>query len=861
MMKSCTLWLILASAFLISCKSQKAATSNAAGTDGMEHVILDTMTVTSDMDGSTDASLPPYQPAKDRDWDLLHTKLDLSFDWKREVVKGIATLTMTPLFYEQDTVRLDARGFEVHSIKVNDKSVNLFQTAATQIIIPLFNPVKRGQEITVVVDYSAHPAATEDYQGNAITSDQGLFFIDPQDTVPGLPTQLWTQGETTNNSRWFPTFDQPNERMTQEVILTVADTMMTLSNGIMISSTTLPGGLRRDHWKLDLPHAPYLAMVAVGQWDKVTDYWRGRPVDYYVDLGYGPSARDIFANTPEMIDFFSRTLGYDFVWPKYAQVIVKQFVSGAMENTTAVVFGDFIQFDKTDIVEDGGNDNIVAHELFHHWFGDLVTCESWANLVLNEGFANYAEYLWQEYKYGKDRADMQRMNELSGYFDQAMYDAHPLAHYHYDDEEAMFDAHSYNKGGLVLHMLRDLVGDEAFFASLKLYLKEHAFKAAEIDDLRQAFEETTGKDLNWFFNQWYFASGHPVLNINHDYDAANGRIRIDFEQQQKDQGFPAVFTLPVEIAVIQQDSSIINFKVTLDAEQNHFELKSNSKPLAVVVDPRDILLAVVNHTIDSSEYSVRALADIAISHRISAFRMMTDVPDVVMDHFMRDSSTSIRALAVVRLAEEGNSEKLAEMAKHETYPVIQYYLLESLRELDPEKANEVALKILQTSDKVPMIYSSLLTIAAHDQDDAIHWLTHFKDMDAPALYAARAVIYAPKGTTLNLDYFRTKESAQMKEDYLQDYIGAMAQYLSRESTKIQDEGLALVTSDFFLRTADNEYRRFYLITGLLGQYYQEENESYKTRLLSAIKDMYNQETNEYLRSVLQEGLGDLLDRS
>ena len=861
MMTSRTLWLIIVSAFFISCKSQKAATTDSPDTDGTQHVMLDTMTVTSDMDGSSASTLGPYQPARDRDWDLLHTKLELSFDWKREIVHGIATLTMTPLFYPQDTIRLDATGFEVASIKVNDKTINQFQTAATQIVIPLFAPVRRGQEITVVIDYSAHPSATEDYHGNAITSDKGLFFIDAQDTIPGLPRQLWTQGETTNNNRWFPTFDQPNERMTQEIILTVDDTMMTLSNGLMISSTPLPGGLRRDHWKLDLPHAPYLAMIAVGQWDKVTDYWRGRPVDYYVDPGFGPSARDIFANTPEMIDFFSRTLGYDFVWPKYAQVIVKQFVSGAMENTSAVVFGDFIQFDKNDLVEDGGNDYIVAHELFHHWFGDLVTCESWANLVLNEGFANYAEYLWQEYKYGKDRADMQRMNELSGYFDQALYDAHPLAHYHYEDEGAMFDAHSYNKGGLVLHMLRDLVGDEAFYASLKLYLKEHAFKAAEIDDLRQAFEEITGRDLHWFFNQWYFASGHPVLKVSHQYDATTGLIKIDFQQQQKDQGFPAVFRLPVDIAVINQDSSIVNYKVTLDAEENHFELEGSSPPLAVIVDPRDILLAVVNHTIDSTEYAVRALADVAISHRISAFRMMTEVPDIVMDQFMHDSSSSIRALAVVRLSEDGNVEKLAEMAQYETYPVIQYYLLESLRELDPEKANDVAIKILQTTDKVPMIYSSLLTIADRDLDDAAHWLSHFKDIDAPSLYAAHAAIYARKGTGLNLEYFKTKESAQMKEDYLQDYIGAMALYLSRQQPSIQDEGLALVESDFFLRTADNEYRRFYLITGLLGQYYQEENEIFKSKLLSSIKNMYNKETNEYLRSVLQEGLGDLLNRS
>ena len=183
-------------------------------------------------------------------------------------------------------------------------------------------------------------------------------------------------------------------------------------------------------------------------------------------------------------------------------------------------------------LEDGANDYIVAHELFHHWFGDLVTCESWANLTLNEGFANYAEYLWQEYKYDRERADISRINELSGYFDQAAYASHPLIHYHYGDDGEMFDAHSYNKGGLVLHMLRDLVGDEAFFASLQAYLKEHAFKSAEVDDLRQSFEEITGRDLHWFFDQWYFSEGHPVLDVSHAYDAGQHKLNIAIAQTQ-----------------------------------------------------------------------------------------------------------------------------------------------------------------------------------------------------------------------------------------------------------------------------------------------------------------------------------------
>ena len=377
--------LAVIAAFFISCTSSKHATSASDDLGGMQHVTLDTMQVHPGEGDDPTTVLPAYKPSEERKWDLLHTILDLSFDWKSETVKGKATLTLTPVFYSQTSLHLDAKNFDVHSITVDDQPVETFQNTGDEIIITLGSTFKKDQQLKVEIDYSAHPSASGNKPNAAITSDKGLFFIDPQDTIPGKPRQIWSQGETTNNSRWFPTLDQPNERCTQEVILTVADTMLTLSNGLLVSSTAMPGGMRRDDWKLDLPIAPYLTMIAVGQWDKVTDYWRGRPVDYYVDPGYGSSARAIFANTPEMIEFFSRKLGYEYVWPKYDQIVVKDFVSGAMENATATVFGDFVQFHKDDVIEDGTNDYIVAHELFHHWFGDLVTCESWANLTLNEG--------------------------------------------------------------------------------------------------------------------------------------------------------------------------------------------------------------------------------------------------------------------------------------------------------------------------------------------------------------------------------------------------------------------------------------------------------------------------------------------
>lgn len=844
---------------LMACSSTKQAGTPSTDDDGMQYVVLDTMQIEAEDSPGQSESNNPYQPAKDRTWDLLHTILELSFDWKEEKVIGKATLALTPLFYAQDTLKLDAINFENLHIAIDDESISSFQNTGRTIIIPLGKEYVKNEKLTIVINYEVVPVATDVDASGAITSDKGLFFIDPQDTIPGLERQIWTQGETENSSRWFPTFDQPNERGTQEIILTVEDSMMTLSNGLLISSTQLADGMRRDHWKLDLPHAPYLAMIAVGQWDKVSEYWRGRPVDYYVDPGYGPSAKAIFQHTPEMIEFFSNRLGYDFVWPKYAQIIVKDFVSGAMENTTAVVFSDFVQFDKDDVIEDGINDYIVAHELFHHWFGDLVTCESWANLTLNEGFANYAEYLWQEHKYGKEQADISRMNELSGYFDQASYDVHPLIDYHYGDKQDMFDAHSYNKGGLVLHMLRNIVGDDAFFTSLQRYLKLHAYSAAEVDDLRQAFEEVIGKDLHWFFNQWYFGEGHPVLNVHHTYDAVQKQLTIAIDQVQDEQRFTPVFIIPLEVAIIQQNNEIVYHPFELNKKSQTFTFHLDAQPKAVVIDPHDVQLAVVDHDIPESEYAVRTLAPLSINHRLSAFRMMEEVDPVILDQLLGDTSYTMHLMIIDYLISMEDTERLHEIALKDTNPEFQFYILEALAETDQQKAMDVAMILLPNTDKVPMIYASLMAAAAVDLDEAVHLLAHVETNTSDAVFAAQTYILTRRGNIDSLDYFKSDRAAKIKDDYLEDIIASMSLYLSGEPGAVQEKGLQIIDSDFFLQTKQPIYRRFFLITGMLRQYAAEGNPVFQQKLMQTINSIYQKETNEYLRSVLKEGLGDLLD--
>jgi len=855
-------WMYVAvfAAFFISCSTSKKVTASTDDNGGptMEADTLDYDDYMDVDDDSTD-TVYPYRPARQRDWDLLHTALDLSFDWEKQNVMGSASLKLTPVFYPQQIVTVDADHFIVKSISLFGKPFSDYKVDTDKIVLQLPRVFKKGEEVTVTINYSAHPQPSNPDVKAAITNDKGLFFIDPMDTIPDLPRQIWTQGETSSNRKWYPTLDQPNERGTQEITLTVPDSMMTLSNGILVSSTPLDNGMRKDYWKMDLPHAPYLAMIAVGQWDKVTDYWRGRPVEYYVDRGYGKDAKSIFAHTPEMIEFFSTKLNFPFVWPKYSQIIVKNFVTGAMENTTAVVFGDYIQYHREDVIEDGNNDYVVAHELFHHWFGDLVTCESWANITLNEGFANYAEYLWNEYKYGRDQADLSRLQELSGYFNQAKSDAHSLIYYHYKDEESIFDAHSYNKGGLVLHMLRHLIGDDAFFTSLHDYLEQHKFSSVEVDDLREAFENTTGLDLHWFFNQWYLGEGHPVIDVEQSYDEESKNLTMTFHQTQEDLGFTAFFRLPIEIDIFKSDSSVIHKKVWMEQKEQTFTFDVSDPPIAVIVDPRDILLAVFNQDISPDEYPVRTLLATSITHRLSALQQIENYDADFLQKIMIDSSWVVRGMAIQYLADHQEADQLYQMSLSETNVNLQYFILQTMAEIDPARAKDVAVHLLQTADRVPIIYAALNAIAAVDVDEAVSQLGRFEEEEADAIYAARANIFAKKENLLTLDYFKTPQAANLNENYFEEFISALTQYLSTASLDIQDEGIVLMNSDFFLNGKNSDYRLYFLITGAVNQYNEEQPGAYKDKLRSTVRSLYNRVKDDYIKNILKEGLGDMVD--
>lgn len=521
--------------------------------------------------------------------DLVHTKLDIKFDYDKAYMYGKAWITLKPHFYPTDSLALDAKGMDIKKVAiVKGTSINNLKYDYDGMIldIKLDKTYKGGEKYTIYIDYTSKPNEYTGKGSAAITDAKGLYFVNPKSEEKDKPTQIWTQGETEATSVWCPTIDKPNQKTTQELSMTIPAKYVTLSNGKLAVQKKNADGTRTDTWKMDQPHAPYLFFMGVGDYAVVKDTYKGKEVSYYVEKEYAPVARKIFGNTPEMMAFFSRALGVEYPWVKYAQMTARDYVSGAMENTTATLHQESAQQDARELIDGNAWESTIAHELFHQWFGDLVTTESWSNLTLNESFANYSETLWDEYKYGKDAGASQNYNDMQGYL-QSQSEKKDLVRHYYNDKEAMFDAVSYNKGGRILHMLRNYVGDSAFFKSLNLYLTTNKYKSAEAHQLRLAFEEVTGKDLNWFWNQWYFGAGHPKLTIDYVYDDNAKKVHVIVKQTQSGD---KVFRLPVAIDVYN-GSTKKRHQVWVQNKTDTFTFSYSSRPDLVNVDGDKVLLA------------------------------------------------------------------------------------------------------------------------------------------------------------------------------------------------------------------------------------------------------------------------------
>ena len=808
---------------------------------------LDTLVITPSFSGQkSQVKSHIYNSSATRAFDLVHTKLDVRFNWKAETVIGKAWLTLTPYFNPQYEIELDAVGFHFDSIGLSGYSLPLkTKYDNKKLTIHLPNRMYQGDTIEIYLSYVALPRPEE---GSA---EQGLFFINPLGLNPDQPRQIWTQGQPEYNSYWFPTIDKPNERCTQEISITVEDEFITISNGSLISSDDHGDGTRTDNWSLNIPHSPYLFMLAVGNFAVVEETWNDKKVSYYVDPEYGPFARQIFNNTIEMLEYFSLVLDYPFPWPKYDQIIVHDFLAGAMENTTAVIYNKYVQKDTRELIGNK-NDYIVSHELFHHWFGNIVTCESWANLTLNEGFANYGTYLWEDYKYGKDASEYYRWLEWQGYIFQSLEEIHPLIHFYYKDKEEMFDNHTYNKGCLVLHMLRKLVGEHAFFTGIQTYLKMHQFSSTEIHDLRLTFEDITGFDLNWFFDQWFFSSGHPVINFSYDWNDPNNQLTVYVVQEQDPVASRPVFIFPTSLTLFWADSSH-SFPIEINRRNQFFSLDCTSEPELVIMDDDKDILAIIKQdfTVEQLHRLYRSSGNLRNRHTAITNLRSADDPNSVSlklealtDSFWLVRNTSMNG---IDWSEEPSYwDLLCHIAIHDPHPEVRINSIEILGDLGKKKHFDVISSCINQNEPYSIVSCAIencFRIDAMATRDLMRSIEYENHSD---IVLAIANVYSQTSDERYVPYFLNKTKI-IADDRLEPFLDYALLFLEKLDSSFFLEFIKTMQQLIIDQNKSDTFRK---IAGshIIEEYHKVTNQEDKDYIQQLIFQMINHERDPSLQS-------------
>ena len=425
---------------------------------------------------------------RSHDYDLVHQGIELSnFNWDSTSFDGTVATTLVARRAGLDSVILDA------GAKLALKSATLRTSRhGDTLVVYLARPAAFGDTVRFTLSYHG-----------VVESGRGLTYIETEGR-PHRPRQIWCQGEDNNNHLWFPTYDFPNDKMTWDVVATVPRGMTAVSNGRLVSDVVAKGGSRTVTWRQDKPSATYLVSLIVAPLVKIHDTWRTVPVDYYVYREDSALARPLFKITPDMIDTYSRLTGINYPWAKYAQTTVADFFGG-MENVSATTLVDWLPGPRNYQDRPWYPWILIPHELSHQWFGDYVTTENWANMWLNEGFAEFMPGQYWGQKLGAHAEQDYFLDEYEQFM-QIDHDRRmPVA--------ALGSNNIYPKGALVLEMLKHYLGDQRFWASVHRYLIDHAFDNATSDDLRQAVLDATGESLDWFWDQRLYQAGYPEFAV------------------------------------------------------------------------------------------------------------------------------------------------------------------------------------------------------------------------------------------------------------------------------------------------------------------------------------------------------------
>jgi len=524
------------------------------------------------------ASAQPPVSGRSRTYDLLDVALELRVDEREAAFEGAVVNTILPFDRATHSVEFDCAGLAVRSVTLDGAELP-FEIVESRLRVEIGETGAEGRPLPIRIAYGGS------------NPRRGLHFIRPDETDPDRPTQIWSQGQPEDNRFWIPTYDFPNDPATVSASFTVRRPLVAVSNGglVRVEDASVDGGAegewRTFRFRSEQPIATYLIAVAIGEWETYRDAADGVPLEYHVPPGTGEArARRSLGATPEMLRFFREKIGVPFPYGKYAQVCVRDFVAGGMENAACTILTDRTLHDERTGLEES-SEGLVAHELAHQWFGDLVTCRDWSHLWLNEGFATYFAALWTRERRGEDafRLEMREQQESFLRRESRNPTSMVVPTWEREANRGRESNNEYTKGASVLYMLHGLLGEELWWKAIRSYLESHAFGNVDSHEFRIAVEEATGRELEWFFRQWVYGKGHPKLEVRESWEAEAGRVVLTVRQTQAGENGVGVFFLPVPVE-ITTEAGTRSITVWCDEAEERFELEVDGRPLLVRFD-------------------------------------------------------------------------------------------------------------------------------------------------------------------------------------------------------------------------------------------------------------------------------------
>lgn len=577
-----------------------------------------------------------------RTYDLQHQVTTVRFDWPRQAVVGTTTLTIAALPGARALadVAIDAGDMTISRVTAGGTALK-YDTDGRQLTIHLARPLRDEEKISIAVEYEG------------VNRTKGAYFRPAKHIV-------WTQGETEDTRYWVPTYDFPNDKATWEFYIWTAKDERALSNGKLAGSRAV-GDSIEWHWVQEKPASTYLMTTVVGKYVVLQDKpWRNVPIGYWTYPDSVSAAWRGFAKTPQAVDFFSRKTAVPYPWSKYDQIVIPEFQYGGMENVTATSQNDAEILHPAWAEPQANTIDLMSHELGHQWFGDLLTTRSWAHIWLNEGFATFMEETFHEENFGVDEGAYDRLLAQETAIEADRRNRRPIVwgKWNNDPIEVFFTGHIYQKGATVLQMLRHQLGDSVFWKGINRYTTSHAYDNVVSDDLRKAFEETTGRDFKAFFDQWVYGAGFPVFQVSSQYDRAARRLIIDAREVQPRDSLTGFFDVDVDVEA-RTDSGVVRFVVPVRNGTGEAGANLKAPPRSIRWDKGNWILDLTDFPRSTAMLRYQLVYDNDVLGRIEAVQLLADRPtdanalDALRRAARNDRFWGVRARAVDALGAWG----------------------------------------------------------------------------------------------------------------------------------------------------------------------------------------------------------------